>query len=499
MQASLLKMKLCMQRFFAPQFPSLSKVSVTLTVTLFGMAWLWHLSSVALTVPMDNIEQWVWSHSMQWGYHKHPPLPTWLLALPQLLFGPSSHTTEVLGAFCTLTTTLIFAHLLSQIWGRPVAVLALLAGLCITFYNGRLNYYNHNILLLLFVALSAQCWWMILQTGQQRWWLGLGLSAGLGMLSKYQYLLVVLPSAYFIWQIKPWRKPQQLQGLMCAVGIATLVFLPHLLWLLQQDLADSPIRYAITTSLPDHLNPALPISTRLRSGIWLLDLLLNRCLPAIVFLSLVKTFSLSKASASAESANTTHDSPITGTRFLMAWGLMPPLTITFLGLTLGMDLQLQWGTAFAIWLTPPFIWALRVHKLQITHRLTKIIWLVFLLVQAGLMIQSYQTSAYGCCAAQGSPRWRLFDSAALARELESSTRQAGLDQIHIISGPTTAAGAVALAMPDHPKVLINNNLKISPWIQGSELQAPGVIHLWAPQTGPDHQTRLPSGWGWTAY
>ena len=27
----------------------------------------------------DNIEQFNWSQSLQWGYSKHPPLPTWLI------------------------------------------------------------------------------------------------------------------------------------------------------------------------------------------------------------------------------------------------------------------------------------------------------------------------------------------------------------------------------------------------------------------------------------
>jgi 4-amino-4-deoxy-L-arabinose transferase-like glycosyltransferase len=448
---------------------------------------------------MDNIEQWIWSHSLQWGYHKHPPLPTWLLALPQILTGPTAWTTQVLGALCTLTAALIFANLVRLIWGKPLALLALLAALCITFYNGRLNYYNHNILLLLFVALSAQCWWKILQTGQRRWWMGLGLCAGLGMLSKYQYLLVGLPSAYFIWQIKPWRKPEQLQGLMWALAIAALVFLPHLMWLLQQDLADSPIRYAIKTSLPEHLNQTFPISNHVRSGVWLLDLLLNRCLPAILFLSLVKRLVFNKALPATEIPISINASPILGTHFLMAWGLMPPLTITLLGLTLGMDLQMQWGTAFALWLIPPFIVALKVHERPNSPRLPKVAWGVFLLIQTGLMVHSYETSAYGCCAGTISQRWRLFDSAALAREVVDSTQGAGIGQITIIAGPATAAGAVALAMPDHPKILINNNLKISPWIQEHELQAPGVIQLWAPHTGPEHQTRLPSGWGWTLY
>ena len=27
--------------------------------------------------PWDNIEQLVWTQSLQWGYYKHPPAPTW--------------------------------------------------------------------------------------------------------------------------------------------------------------------------------------------------------------------------------------------------------------------------------------------------------------------------------------------------------------------------------------------------------------------------------------
>ncbi len=276
-------------------------------MALFGMLWVWHLDAVTLTPPMDNIEQWVWSHALQWGYHKHPPLPTWLLYVPQMLTGPTAWTTQVLGALCTLISIGIFANLIRQIWGKPVASVALLAALCITFYNGRLNHYNHNILLLLFVALSAQCWWMILQNGQRRWWIGLGLCAGLGMLSKYQYLIMVLPSAYFVWQIKPWRKPKQLQGLMWAVGTAAIVFFPHLLWLIQQDLASSPIRYAFNTSFPEHQLQSSPITNRIRSVVWLLDLFFNRCLPALVFLWLLRAFCFNKAAPAPEPSHLVTD------------------------------------------------------------------------------------------------------------------------------------------------------------------------------------------------
>jgi 4-amino-4-deoxy-L-arabinose transferase-like glycosyltransferase len=476
------------------QAPIDSFRGVMVLACLFGVIWVWHLMSVALTAPMDNIEQLVWSHSLEWGYHKHPPLPTWLLALPAHLSGFSTLTSAVLGATCTLLSALIFWSLIRQIWGRPSAYIALLAGLCITFYNGRLNYYNHNTVLMLSVSLSAHCWWMILTTGRTRWWIGLGAAAGLGMLSKYQYLLVLAPSAILIWQLKPWRNRQHLQGLGWAVLTACVIFTPHLLWLLQQNLADSPIRYALKTSKPAFLQGGVNLSHRLHSGLWLMGLVLNRCLPALLLLLGLKALSEPEHSEAP-----TTQSQISGNHFLWLWGALPPLCITLLGLLAGMDLQMQWGTAYAIWIVPPLMMLLGLHQRWICAPLTWLALGLFVLIQSLLLLQSYHTSFYGCCAGTAPHRWRLFDSRTLAEELDASAREAIGGTFKIIVGPTTAAGAVALALPDKPKVLIDHNLRISPWIHPQELHFAGVVELWPPHTGPDDRTILPSGWGWRLY
>ena len=57
-------------------------VALGVSLVLFCAAWLLHLNSVALSLPMDNIEQTIWSASFEWGYYKHPPLPTWLMLGP---------------------------------------------------------------------------------------------------------------------------------------------------------------------------------------------------------------------------------------------------------------------------------------------------------------------------------------------------------------------------------------------------------------------------------
>src|SRR5437763_7927985 len=66
----------------------------------------WHLIGVTRSTAQwgDHFEQFVWAHGLEWGYHKHPPLPTWMLAAAIGLFGPSVEWAEVLAMLCTAAT-----------------------------------------------------------------------------------------------------------------------------------------------------------------------------------------------------------------------------------------------------------------------------------------------------------------------------------------------------------------------------------------------------------
>jgi hypothetical protein len=465
-------------------------VALGTLVLVFGIAWIWHLTSVALSAPMDSIEQLVWSHSVQWGYYKHPPLPTWVLIPFVRVWGMHELVPTVLGAVVTLASVGVFHALLQRIWGRQQAWLGVLLALCITFYNGRLNYYNHNILLMLAVSLSVYFLWRIIEDGRTRWWVGLGVAAGLGMLSKYQYVVVLAPSLYGLYLAKPWRSRAGLLNLALALAITMLMVAPHLVWLLSGDVQANPIHYALKSSRPDFMQaqPGPPIS-RLHSGVWLLDLVFNRCLPALVLL--VLAWPLSKRQANGPAVV---PADVRGRHFLLAWSILPPLTITLLGLVLGMDLQMQWGTAFALWMVPGFMCLLGLDRCQLTARSAWAVLLAFAAIQGLLMLHSYQTSAFGCCTVQN--RWRTFESQAIARELEQAAREPAGGQLRILVGPMPAAGAIALALQDKPRVLIDGNPAISPWIERAELRLPGVVEVFPPQHSPADARRLPSGWGW---
>lgn len=472
-----------------PQVP----LAMAVLLLLFGAVWLWHLDSVALSPPADNIEQLTWMRSLEWGYYKHPPLPTWIMWAFVQLAGWSAWSSYLLGSLFTLVSLAIFSALLHDIHGRHYAWVGLLAALGITFYNGRMNYYNHNIVLMLWVALSAWLWWRILTRPQRRWWLALGVVAGLGMLSKYQYAVAAVCGLWLFVRHGLWRSPAQRQGLLMALAIALVIFLPHALWLLEQE--RGPIAYAMQSSLGAQFGPGQRLTATAR---WLLDWLFNRCLPAVLLLLLVwwAQRRARRQLPSPSGPQEPHGAAVLGQSLLWCWGLLPPAFMAAMGVLWGVDLQLQWGTAFALWTVPACMAVLGLREATLRAGWTlPVAGVAFVALQGLLVWQSYDTSAFGRHPPR-SAHWREFRSQALAEAVAQPARQELGGPVRIISGPAAASGAVALWLPEQPRVLIYGDPALSPWITPRELERGGILELWPPGEGPADAHRVLDGWGW---
>ena len=79
-----------------------------LIVFLFGVlavfAWVGWTTTWDTGLYGDNVEQFVWSHSMELGYYKHPPLPTWLMGMAIAAIGSHWWLTNALAAACVAVT-----------------------------------------------------------------------------------------------------------------------------------------------------------------------------------------------------------------------------------------------------------------------------------------------------------------------------------------------------------------------------------------------------------
>ena len=436
---------------------------------VFAALWLSLLGASSLAPPIDNIEQLTWVRSLEWGYYKHPPLPTWLLWPVVQLLGLRPLATYLLGATVTLGTLGLATHLLVLMRGRQFAAMALLAMLCITFYNGRLYYYNHNTVLFLFVVGSAWASWQAFSRRSLVWWAVVGVMLGLGALSKYQIVLAAASVAVLWLQQRAWRDPVHRAGAALATVIGLLILLPHAVWLVQNDFA--PFHYAMHSSL------GVNISQQQRPALvsnWLIDLLFNRLLPAWLLLLFALVGRRTAVAVRSETRPDTRGQdrqlgPLQLSRaLLLSFGLVPLASLAAMGLLGGVQLQLQWGTAFAALLVPAVMELLTGRGLVFSQAMLRRAAKAFLVLQALLFGVNALTSSLGPERWQ-SAHWCRFKSADLSQAVAGPARQTTGALIQIVEGPANYAGALALEMPERPKVLIDGNLAISPWLSKDSL------------------------------
>jgi 4-amino-4-deoxy-L-arabinose transferase-like glycosyltransferase len=203
----------------------------------------WALWAVAFNAGQfgDNIEQFNWAQSLQWGYYKHPPLPTWMLGATIALFGPSPYWTYLLATLCLLGTA-VFTWLIGRrLLGERVASAAIVLWGLHLYFSQRVQLYNHNTVLVLWM--SATVWFALrARDGGIGWWLAMGAAGGAAILSKYQALVPLAGLAIALASTGQLHGTRQRVGFGLALATLAAIVAPHVVWLVQHDFA--PLHYA---------------------------------------------------------------------------------------------------------------------------------------------------------------------------------------------------------------------------------------------------------------
>jgi Dolichyl-phosphate-mannose-protein mannosyltransferase len=225
----------------ARSLPPLYAVGASLGIVVLWALWAAYFNTAQFG---DNIEQFNWAQSLELGYHKHPPLPSWLLGTVIRLFGPSVYWAYVLATLCLLGT-LVFTWLIGRelVGDRVAAAACLLWGLNMTF-SQRVQLYNHNTVLVL--CFAATVWFAMRASNARRgaplWWVATGLGAGAATLSKYQALVPLAGLLLALLGSGGLKRPAQRGGLMLAIVAMAALCTPHVVWVAKNDF--STLRYA---------------------------------------------------------------------------------------------------------------------------------------------------------------------------------------------------------------------------------------------------------------
>src|SRR5690606_14165342 len=149
---------------------------------------------------LDGMEELVWAVTLEWGYTKHPPLPSWILyALAQLLGRPI--WLPFFAGMCSSALALWFLWLLGREFtsARRAAVAVLLISTTL-YFSIRGTIFNHDTAQLWSVAASTWLFYRAMRYQRRSSWLWLGAVAALSMLTKYS--AVIQFTAFFCFMLR---------------------------------------------------------------------------------------------------------------------------------------------------------------------------------------------------------------------------------------------------------------------------------------------------------
>ena len=170
---------------------------------------------------------------LAWGYVAYPPVTPFFGWLSLKLFGPSLTGFRFFAAIATSVAVVLTGLMAREMGGKTFAqTLAASAAIPFALAAGSLMQY---------VAFDYLAWVgcsyffvLLCKSRDPRWWLAIGACIGLGMLTKYSMLVCALAIAAGVL-LTDLRTHLRTKWLWLGVAASLLVFLPNLIWQIQND------------------------------------------------------------------------------------------------------------------------------------------------------------------------------------------------------------------------------------------------------------------------
>ncbi len=203
-----------------------------LLVIVHLLIWTLIPSLTNQNLPLDTIEALAWGSNLDWGFNKHPPLSAFAVEIIYQILGSQDWAYYFLSQIFVVVAFFAVYKFSEEIFNnQKLALLSVLLIEGIYFYNFTTPEFNVNVAQLPFWALSVYYTWRCIKYDKTTDYVFLGLFAGLGILSKYLFIYLIIGiKLVFIYFIKKGKKIN-FSHYFIAGPITLLILLPHLIWL----------------------------------------------------------------------------------------------------------------------------------------------------------------------------------------------------------------------------------------------------------------------------
>lgn len=414
----------------------------------------------ARSLPLDVVSDGLaWGHEWQWGYYKHPPLPSWTVEVFFDAFGDIGPF--LLSQIC-IAATYIFVFLLGRAMmpARWAAVgTLLLAG--IYYFSIPTPEFNHNVAQMPLWAAACLCYFKAWKTDRPQWWLAFGLAAGLGLLTKYSTALLLAVMLVHFLAARGWKRAVFSTGPWLAAAICLLIVSEHVLWLFQNGFPT--LRYAATRA-----GSASGLGGRLIAPLKFVGAQATDIAPAVVLAWICGLRPGARASPDGENL-----------RFLLCMLLGPPALVVLGSLLTGMGVRDMWGapmwnlTGLLIVLSAASRWETAATKYVGAGTVV-----LFAIGLAGFLLVNVLGPKL-----ENRPSRIEWPDREIAQTFGTAWRHHVHLPLKIVASDGWLGGLVAMRSVPRPSVWINADYAKAPWITPQAVAHDGVLVLWRIRPG----------------
>ncbi|HEY6578420.1 MAG TPA: glycosyltransferase family 39 protein [Rhizomicrobium sp.] len=413
----------------------------------------------ATSLPLDVVSDGLsWGHEWQWGYYKHPPLPSWTVELFFDAFGD-------LGPFLLSQIAIAGTYLLVFLLGREfmaprwaAAGALLLAG--VYYFSVPTPEFNHNVAQMPLWAAACLFYYKSLKTGAARWWIALGAVAGLGMLTKYSTALLLATMLAHLVVTRSARSAIFSPGPWIAILVCAAIDLPHLVWLFKNGFPT--LHYAIARA-----------GTHARET--------DRFLSPLKFLA-AQALDIAPAILAAAIAGflvwkpqVRHDENL---RFLLWLGLGPAVLTVGLSLATGLGVRDMWGAPMWNLTGLAIVQAAAARHNRVS--LPRLGYCTAALFVVGL--GAWLLADVFVPQIENRPARIQWPDRDLSRNFAALWQHETHRPLEIVAADGWLGGLVAMGVNPRPSVWIDASFVKSPWITPKAVARQGALVLWRTRT-----------------
>jgi 4-amino-4-deoxy-L-arabinose transferase-like glycosyltransferase len=443
--------------------PARRELSTYFTIAVLAHMIAWTILPLLFqsNVALDMVEGLAWGKEWQLGYEKDPPLFPWVIHTLTCWSHKQLWISYLAGQICVAITFFSVWQLGKRIASKKEALIGALLLEGVYYFNIPTLEFNDILLQTPFAALFGWLLHKAIKEDRLRDWLLSGVVASLGLWSRYSMGAYILPLAIFALAHPVSRQRLRSRGPWLMLLTATLLFLPHLYWIVASDFIS--IKYVGNRA------PEAPLLSNYFQDLFgFISAQLLALLPMLVIAAWMWRWRTARQWLQWHWQNFDH-------AYLASLALGPVVISLTLSVLTARPLRAMWGAPlwcfiglFIVMLLQPVLTAQRWRYLRRS-------WLVLFLLPVVYFVaaRTYGTSM------TGNEQVVHFPGESLGRSVNEQWLNSTHRPLKYISGDTWSAGNVAFYANDRPSVIFSHrDLSISPWIDSADVQRAGVALVW---------------------